>query len=121
MIRLIHCVRRRPDISIEEFRRFWNKTEFSQRLEQLARVTGASRVEKSLTLIIDLNEQLMIERGAEEPFDGTIEIWWGKARGFQEVLDAPDTRQALEQMTAFQQQFIDFSRSHRFFTEWAGD
>jgi hypothetical protein len=121
MIRLIHCVRRRPDISIEAFRRFWNRPEFSQLLEQVVRITRASRAQKNVTLLIDLNDQLMNERGAEEPFDGIIEVWWEQAKGFQEMLDAPETRQALEQMTDFQQQFIDFSRSYRFFTEWDGD
>lgn len=120
MIRLIHCARRRPDISIEEFRRFWNGSEFSQLLEQLLQITGASRVEKSLTLLIGLNQQLMEERSAEQPFDGIIEIWWAQAKGFQEMLDAPQTQRTLEQMTTFQQQFIDFPRSLRFFTEWEG-
>ncbi|HHH38433.1 MAG TPA: hypothetical protein ENK50_02510 [Sedimenticola sp.] len=121
MIRLVHCVRRRPDLSVEAFRRFWSGAAFDELLEELARATGAVRVEKNLTLLIDVNETLMQERGTAEPFDGILEVWWRQARGLQERLGDPAIREALERMTDYQRQFIDFPHSRRFFTEWASD
>ena len=118
MIRFIHCVKRHSSLSPEEFRRYWNSTEFSTLLEYLGRLTGAYRVEKNLTLMIEMNTELMKERGSQEPFDGILEVWFDNARVFNENDENSELNRLLEQMETYQGQFIDFSRSMRFFTEW---
>ena len=118
MIRFIHCVKRRSDLTPEAFRRYWNGGEFSDLLEHLGRLTGARKVERNLTLIIDMNTELMRERGSKEPFDGILEVWFDNARVFDEELEGSELNRLLEQMETYQEQFIDFSESMRFFTEW---
>ena len=121
MIRLVHCVNRHPDLSAAEFRRYWNSNKFSDLLERMAELSGAHRVRKSLTLLIDINQQLMRERRSEEPFDAMFEIWWDNARELELRIASAPMLQLLDEMEAYQRQFIDFARSRRFFTEWSED
>ena len=59
----------------------------------------------------------MQERGAEEPFDGIIEFWLESAADLQNLNNAEADALRAE-MEAYQQQFVDFTESRRFFTEW---
>ncbi len=118
MIRFVHCVRRRPNLTIDEFRRFWNSHEFGELLEELRRLTGASRVQRSSTLVIDMNVELMQERGSAEPFDALLEVWLENARSLDKRLESPELSRLLNELETYQSQFIDFTASRRFFTEW---
>lgn len=121
MIRLVHCVKRHPDLPVADFRKYWNSSRFSTLLAHMAELSGARRTQQSLTLLIDINLQLMQERKSEEPFDAMLEIWWENARELELRIESPQMQQLLDEMEAYQRQFIDFSRSRRFFTEWPGD
>ena len=119
MIRFIHCVKRHPDISVEEFRRHWNSRQFADLLARMGAVTKALRMRKNLTLMVDMNQELMQQRGSEEPFDGIIEAWWDSAQVFGSLPQITAKMQTIQpEMERFQAQFIDFSQSRRFFTEW---
>jgi hypothetical protein len=118
MIRFVHCVRRRSDVSLEDFRAFWSSKAFNTLLEELALSSGAVRWSTSLTLEIDVNIELMKERASEEPFDAMLEIWWERAKGLLELLDSAENQRLLDAMEACQEPYIDFKRSRRFFTEW---
>lgn len=48
MIRYINCVKRRSDVSLEEFRRHWGASEFDQLIEKTADLVGASGFKKAL-------------------------------------------------------------------------
>ena len=82
MIRFINCVRRRKDISVEEFRRYWNRPEFEYQFERLFIIVQPRKFAKNLTLQVSANEQIRQERGSGEPFDGTLEYWWQDARNY---------------------------------------
>ena len=118
MIRFMHCVRRKAEVPIEDFRTFWSSQAFESLLEELALATSAVRWSKSLTLDIDVNVELMLERGSEEPFDAILEIWWERARELVELLETADIHRLLEAMESCQEPYVDFRRSRRFFTEW---
>lgn len=119
MIRLVHCVKRRPELSVAEFRRFWNSSEFDALLAKLQETSAARRLQKSLTLLIDVNLQLMQERKTEEPFDALLEFCWDNARELETRIESRQMQDLLAEMEAYQRQFIDFSHSRRFFTDWA--
>jgi len=107
MIRFINCVRRRKDISAEEFRRYWNSPEFDYLFEQLFLIIQPRRFAKNLTLQVSANEQIRQERGSGEPFDGTLEYWWHDARELLEKYDSTDARKIRQELLEYQQQFID--------------
>jgi hypothetical protein len=117
MIRFISCIKRRDDVSIEEFRHFWNSLAFDELQERVSRVLGANRFQHSLTLAVEANDLIMDERGLAEPFDGLIEYWWEQARDVLRLAESPEGRSALQDMREYQAQFVDFAHSHAFFTE----
>lgn len=119
MIRLVHCVKRRPELSVAEFRRYWNSGEFDALLAKLRELSAARRLQKSLTLLVDINLQLMQERKTEEPFDALLEVWWDNARELEMRIESTQMQDLLAQMEAYQRQFIDFAHSRRFFTDWS--
>lgn len=118
MIRFINCVRRRDDISIEEFRRYWNSPEFEYFFEQLFLIVQPRRFAKNLSLQVSANEQIRQERGSGEPFDGTLEYWWNNAAELLDKYDAPAAQKLRQEILEYQRQFIDIKRCHAFFTEY---
>ena len=118
MIRFINCVRRREDISADDFRRYWNSPEFEQLFQRFFMIVQPQGFAKNLTLQVSANEQIRQERGSSEPFDGTIEFWWDNAADLLEKYDAPEAQEIRKEMLGFQQQFIDIQRCHAFFTEY---
>ena len=118
MIRFINCVRRREDISVDEFRRYWNSPEFEQLFEQMFLIVKPKGFAKNLTLQVSANEQIRELRGSADPFDATIEYWWDNAAELMEKWDTPQAQEFYNQMLEFQKQFIDIEKCHVFFTEY---
>ncbi len=118
MIRFINCVRRRRDIPVEEFRRYWNSPEFVALYDRLVAVLAPHRCARNLTLQVNANELVREERGSGEPFDGTIEFWWSDAKQLLQKYDSPAAMKIREEMLAYQEQFIDMGGCRAFFTEY---
>src|SRR5512134_3039019 len=64
MIRFINCIRKRADISSEEFRQFWNDPKLDAIIRRVVEYTGASGYVKNLTLMVSANELMQERRGA---------------------------------------------------------
>ncbi len=121
MIRFIHCMKARSDVSLERFREFWNSAQFNQLIAELEIIAGTRQIRRSLTLQVEANEQLRIERGARPPFDAVLEIWFDDATGLQRLAGNEATRDLLQRMETLQADYVDFHTSTRFFTEWVTD
>ena len=118
MIRFIHCMKRRPELTVAEFREYWNSQEFTDLTNRMQDMVGPVSMIKNLTFNIEVNNELMQERGGEEPYDGILELWFESASDLQGL--STDEGEALRaEMQAFQEKFVDFSTSSRFFTEWS--
>ena len=117
MIRFIHCMKARSDLSTDEFRRFFTSPEMRAFFDQAVEMTDAISYKICPTLNIDANLGLQEERGGAEPFDGVIEIWWESGADLMKIKDSEEFKQAMYEATAYQMQFVDFSRSSRFFVE----
>ena len=113
MIKLVHCVRKRPRLSVEEFRAAWEI--FADRLREVAIELGATRVTLSTTLETPLNEALAAARGSAQPFDGVAEIVWPSGAKILAEASLPATRAQIARLRAFQDQFVDPGRSAFFF------
>jgi len=113
MIKLVHCVRRQPRLSVDDFRKAWE--DFAVRLRDVALEMGAVRVTISTTLETPLNEALAAARGSAAPFDGVAEIVW--ASGATILADAalPATRERIARLRAIEDRFVDPGRSAFFF------
>ena len=117
MIRFIHCMKRRPELTVAEFREYWNSPEFADLTNKIVELLGAVSIMHNLTFNIELNNQMMKERGAEEPYDAIMEAWFESAADLYK-LDSEEANQLFAEMTAYQEKFVDFHASKRFFTEW---
>ena len=118
MIRFIHLIRRKPELSKLEFRHLWNSHEFDELLVRAASMLGAVRGEKSLVLDISINKEMGEERGVEEePYDALVEFWALDARGLEAALESEEYQQLSREMEALQAGFIDFRHSQRFFVD----
>ncbi len=118
MIRFIHCMKRKDDISIEEFRRFWNSAEFNDLIDRMLSHSLTAGVRKNLTLDIDVNKMLQSERGAKNPFDSVLEVLWQSGGDLPALLANGEFQQLMREMEAVQRPFVDFHESRRFFTEY---
>jgi hypothetical protein len=116
MVRLICCISRRSDISIEKFRDFWNSREYKELFNIVAQASQIKKYSHQLTLQIQINKELMEYHNTKEPFDGIIELWWENAQIF-ESLDSDKTSEIRKKLSEFEDQFIDRSASRFFFTE----
>lgn len=117
MIRLITCLKRRDDISAEEFRRHWSDAAFDELIRRVMALTGAERCAKNLTLSVEANTLLMQERGLAEPFDGIIEHWWHDAANFEAMYNSEERKALMQEMQDYQGRFADLAASTSFFTE----
>lgn len=116
MIKFVYCVRRRPDISLEEFRKYWLE-KHGPFVRSFAEIMGARRYVQSHTLDSPLNEAARLPRGTAEPYDGITEIWWDNADVLISALQRPEFNEANRKLAEDEGQFVDLERSSVFFTQ----
>lgn len=117
MIRFINCLRRRPDITSEQFRAYWNDPKFDAIIARVVEYTGASGHAKNLTLMVAANDLMRQRRAFGEPFDAVLEYWWDDAARLHNVLNSDQCELLMQAMLEFQKQFVDLKNSSAFFTE----
>jgi ABC-type uncharacterized transport system ATPase component len=113
MIKFIQCVRKKPEISIQDFRRSW-KT-YQAKATELARAMNAAGLTFCTTLNVEENLQVMLTRGTSEPFDGVAEFRISNAPRTIEALSREPGKSLMEELQRSQTEFIDLENSHFFF------
>jgi uncharacterized protein (TIGR02118 family) len=116
MIKLVFVLRRREDLSAEEFHRYWLE-EHGPLARELLEPLGVRRYVQSHTLDTDLNAALAATRGTMEAYDGLAEVWWDSLDVLLEVSRSEEGQRANETLTDDEAKFIDFERSSFFMTE----
>jgi uncharacterized protein (TIGR02118 family) len=116
MIKLVYCIRRREDVTPEEFHRYWLE-EHGPLVRSVADAIGAARYVQSHTVQPELNELLRASRGSEEPYDGITEVWWDSLADLQAGMETTAGQDAQRRLMEDESTFIDFARSRVFITE----
>jgi uncharacterized protein (TIGR02118 family) len=116
MIKLVYCVRKRSDISDEEFHRYWLE-EHGPRVRGHVEALGAERYVQSHTVLPELNEMLRASRGNSAPHDGITEMWWSDLPALQRALETPEGMEAGRDLIEDERHFIDLEASTLFLTE----
>ncbi len=116
MIKLVYCIRKRTDISAEEFHRYWLE-EHGPRVRGHAKALGALRYVQSHTTDSELSEALRKSRGASPPHDGITELWWSDLESLQAALGTEAGVEAGRDLLEDEGHFIDFAASTIFLTE----
>jgi hypothetical protein len=114
MITFIQCIRKKPEMSIQDFRREW-KT-YQAKATELARAINATGLSFYTTLAVEENLQVMLTRGTAEPYDGIIEMRINNAPRTIEALGREPARSIVVSFQEMQARFVDLEQSSFFFT-----
>ena len=113
MIKFIQCVRSRSDLSLQQFREYWQQ--YEARVRRVAEVSGALRATLDTGLAVDANLDVMASRGTTAPFEGVAEILWERSPDLAALAQDPAVRAAIGAMRQLQAEFVDLERSTFFF------
>lgn len=108
MNKLIYCLRRRPDLTVEDFQTYW-RTVHAPLVHERASVLGIVRYVQchTRTDFTEIHAAYQARNGGSpEPFDGVAELWWEPRSARSEA-----AKQASEELLADERNFIDLPNS----------
>ena len=113
MIKMVMCLRRRPDLTREEFQDYWLHKHGPFFQEN----SGAMRAKKyvqSLTVDTPLNEGLRSSRNMLPEYDGVAEVWFESEEDLMAAMSSPEGQRLSEALLEDEGNFIDHSKSSAF-------
>jgi len=113
MIKFIQCVRKKPEMSIQDFRRSWKI--YQAKATELAKAMNVAGLTFCTTLNVEENLQVMLTRGTAEPFDGVAEFRIANAPRTIESLSQEPGKSLMKKVQALQAEVIDVEHSSFFF------
>ncbi|MGF2949914.1 EthD domain-containing protein [Microbacterium alcoholitolerans] len=124
MYKLFFCLRRRSDLTREQFLEHWHGIH-ADIARRGASVLGAVRYIQNHTAALPINDALRASRGAPECFDGVVELWFNSVEDVSATFDEPEARAAIKALIVDEPNFIDLEASPIFLTEshsmWGAD
>ncbi len=116
MFKLFFCLRRRSDLTRDQFLEHWHGIH-ADIARRGASALGAVKYVQNHTLSLPINEALRDSRGAPEPFDGIVELWFESVDDVASTFHEPDARTAIKALLVDEPNFIDLEASPIFLTE----
>ena len=110
MIKLIFCLRRRPELSRAEFQDYW-RNQHAPLVRERAAALGVVRYVQVHTAYDDLNAVLRAGRGGPEPYDGVAELWFEDRAAMSQALETEAAQKAGAELLADEGKFIDLANS----------
>jgi len=117
MIKLVFTIRRRDDMTREEFQRYWreNHAPIVKRNAETLRIRRYVQVHARET---ELDEALAASReGQANVYDGVAELWWDSLEDLMAAYATPEGQAAGAELLEDEKRFIDLPRS----TLWLGE
>jgi len=117
MIKLVFTLRRREDMTREEFQRYWRE----QHAPLVQRHADALRIRRYVQVHArdtDLDGAIVGPRGSEPRFyDGVAELWWDSLEELGAAFSSDAGQAAGQELLEDERRFIDLPRSPL----WLGD
>jgi len=117
MIKLVFTLRRREDMTREEFQTYWRE----QHAPLVRRHADALRIRRYVQVHArdtNLDEAIAGPRGSEPRFyDGAAELWWDSLEELVAAFSSDAGQAAGQELLEDEQRFIDLPRSPL----WLGD
>ena len=111
MIRLTFVLRRKADLTREEFQDYWRR-KHGPLVAKHSTHLGMLRYVQVHTIDDPINEQMAEARGGmEEPYDGVAELWWSSEEALRDASSSDAGRRAGEALLADEAEFIDLAAS----------
>src|SRR5262249_35086829 len=117
MLKIVICMKRKPELSRAEFLRYW-KADHARVVTEVAGPMGMRRNVHSHTITTPIDGRLREGRGAEmDDYDGVAESWFDSLEALISATSSEEGRRAAKRLAEDEARFIDFSRSRIFFVE----
>ena len=110
MIKLMFCLRRRSDLTREEFSAYWAGPH-GRLGTSLAADLGYLRYVQSHTLTSELNDALQAGRKAPSAFDGVVELWFENEEAVSRTFSGKVGRAAARALLNDEHNFVDIESS----------
>ncbi len=110
MIKLTFCLHRLPELTREEFQRYWRE----QHGPLVRKHAGALRIRRYAqvhTATDPVNEALRASRGGPPEYDGVAEVWWDSREDLAAAMTEPEGAAAGAALLDDERRFIDLARS----------
>jgi uncharacterized protein (TIGR02118 family) len=117
VIKLVFCLRRRAELSREDFQRYWRETH-APLVRERGATLGIRRYVQVHTLPAATSAALAASRAVEEEeYDGVAELWWDSLEALAAAVATPEGRRAGAELLEDERRFIDLTRSPIFLAE----
>ena len=111
MVKLVFSLRRRPEMTREEFQAYWR----DRHAPLVARHADALRIRRYVQTHArssDLAAAQSAARGSEpDYYDGQAELWWDSLEDVLAAVSTPVGQQAAVELLEDERRFIDLERS----------
>jgi uncharacterized protein (TIGR02118 family) len=116
MISVMFCIRRKPELSQEEFHRYWRDVH-GPLVAPYAEVLGMRRYIQHHGVPGPITEGVGRARGTDVPFDGLAQVYFDDVETMLASGRSPEGRAAMKTLMADEANFIDFATSSMFLVE----
>ncbi|MEJ7717280.1 MAG: EthD domain-containing protein, partial [Thermoleophilaceae bacterium] len=110
MIKLAFTLRRRPDLSREQFQRYWRE-QHAPLVRGHAETLRIRRYVQLHTRETAADEGLREHRSHEEPYDGVAELWFDSVEDLMAAFGNPEGQTAAAELLEDEARFVDLQRS----------
>ena len=110
MIKLAFTLRRRSDLSREEFQRYWRE-QHAALVRGHAETLHIRRYVQLHTRETAADEGLREHRSDEEPYDGIAELWFDSVEDLMEAFGSDEGQAAAAELLEDEERFVDLRRS----------
>ena len=110
MFKITFCLRRRPDLTPEQFDAYW-RDEHAPLVRRHAKALGIRRYVQSTRFDSDLAAVAARVRGAPEPFDGVADLWFDSREAMEAGFATKASRAAGRALLEDEARFIDLENS----------
>jgi uncharacterized protein (TIGR02118 family) len=116
MIKIVFCLRRRADLSREEFQAYW-RTRHAPLVRSHADALGIRRYVQVHSIDDAISAAVAGPRQSPEPFDGVAELWLDSLDALMVAGRSEAGRAASAELLEDERRFIDLPRSPLFLAE----
>jgi uncharacterized protein (TIGR02118 family) len=111
MIKLVFSLRRRQDLSREEFQAYW-RDQHAPLVARHAEVLQIRRYVQTHARASEVAAAQSAARGSEpDAYDGQAELWWDSLEDLVAAASAPEGQQAALDLLEDERRFIDLEHS----------
>jgi uncharacterized protein (TIGR02118 family) len=111
MVKLVFTLRRRADMTREEFQRYW-RDEHAPLVRRHAETLGIRRYVQVHARDTELDDALAASRGSEPgAYDGVAELWWDSLEDLFAAYASEAGQAAGAELLEDERRFIDLPRS----------